>query len=779
MMPFVVGENVGVYRLIEKLGRGGMATVYKAYHAKLERYVAIKALHPAFLEDPNFLARFQREARVVAKLEHPHIVPIYDFAEHEGRPYLVMKFVEGETLKACLKRGDMTPDQIVEVVEAVGHALTYAHQRGVLHRDVKPSNVLLADDGRIYLADFGLARIAEAGESTLSADMMLGTPQYISPEQAMGDSDLDDGTDIYSFGVMLYELTVGRVPFSGDTPFSVIHDHIYTPLPLPSVIKADMPEALERVLLKALAKEREDRYEQVDDLVAAFKDAYLEAQASLAGQATAVVAGSAVVTEETPDAVATSPPSQGDESQAATAEKPRRHWRWWYLAPITLGLILFCFLGVAGANLIQNQIEANRPAAAATEPVDIEADSPVEQARQKASQHPDDPFAQLDLAMVLFDAGEIEEANQAIETAYALGEGDADLYLKIASLFHQREMWFQASKAYIHVAKQFPEKLTEENLDAFHQSIYLAASQPEAAPLFPELAETAPAMERVAKARHVYYANGQDVQEIIDQAFESVPDLHEARLLQVEILADQGRRPAARLIAADLKRDNPPKWIQDQLAVLFPGGVQSGQMLDELLAQVEANPEDTNLRIHLIDALLEVEQWEQAEEQITFLLEKAEEDPNVYFHLGEIFENRDIWLYAARLYQAGVTVGGTAPSPEMISKIHGLVYLGAANPDAMPVLEEMEADLIPLIVEIARIRHTLHHQEREAAFEKITQVKEQYPDSPEVLLLEAEIFYILGEGEQAIQQWRDLVADQQAPPWVHDQAKTFLETFQP
>ena len=789
-MPFVVGENVGVYRLIEKLGRGGMATVYKAYHAKLERYVAIKALHPAFLEDPNFLARFQREARVVAKLEHPNIVPIYDFAEHEGRPYLVMKFVEGETLKACLNRGEMTSDQIVEVVEAVGQALAYAHQRGVLHRDVKPSNVLLADDGRIYLADFGLARIAEAGESTLSADMMLGTPQYISPEQAMGGDELDEGTDIYSFGVMLYELTLGRVPFSGDTPFSVIHDHIYTPLPLPSVIKADIPEALERVLLKALAKEREGRYEKVVDLVTAFKHAYLDAQLSLAGQSTAVVAGSAVVADDALDLAAVPPPSEAEESQPSTAEKPRRRWRWWYLAPITLGLVLFCLLGVAGANLIQNQVDDTGPVAAATETVQVnleqpaetaaaEPDDQVKQARQKAAQNPDDPFAQLDLAMALFDAGQAEEAKQAIETAYALAEGDADLYLKIASLFHQREMWIQAAKAYNEVVKQFPDTLNGEHLDAFHQSIYLAASQPEAAPLLPELAETTPVMERVAKARHLYYADGQDVQEIIDQAFESVPDLPEARLLQAEILADQGRKPAARLIAADLKRDKPPKWIQEQLDSLFPGGLQSGQGLEELLAEVEANPDDTNLRIRLIDALLDVEKWEQAEEQIVYLLEKAGEDPNVYFRLGEIFENRSIWLYAARLYQAGVTVGGTAPSPEMISKIHGLVYLGAANPDAMPVLEEMEADLIPLIVEIARIRHTLHHQDREAAFEKITQMKEQYPDSPEVLLLEAEIVHSLGEEDRAVQQWRNLAADQQAPSWVHNQAKTFLETFQP
>ncbi len=785
-MPFVVGENVGSYRLIEKLGRGGMATVYKAYHAKLERYVAIKALHPAFLEDPNFLARFQREARVVAKLEHPHIVPIYDFAEHQGRPYLVMKYIQGETLKARLKGAGVTADETIAIVEAVGQALTYAHERGILHRDVKPSNVLLADDGRIYLADFGLARIAEMGESTLSGDMMLGTPQYISPEQAMGASDLDAGTDIYSFGVMLYELTVGQVPFSADTPFSIIHDHIYTPLPLPSVINPQMPEPLERVLLKALAKEREDRYEKVDDLVAAFKSAYLDAKPLPAGRSTPGTAGSAVVAEPASDSV--SPVSEAAELGESTDEKPRRRWRWWHLALAGLGLVLACLLCFGAVNLIQNQREANRLAAPATETagaaleqptrtVEIESQGPVEQARQKATQHPDDPFAQLDLALALYDAGETEAASQAIETAYALGEGDADVSLTIASLFHQREMWFQASKAYSQVAKQFPEKLTEENLDAFHQSVYLAASQPEAATLFPELAETTPAVERVAKARHLYYVEGQDVEEIIDQAFEITPDFPEARLLQAEILVDQGKKAAARLIAVDLNRDNPPKWIQEQLDALFPRGLQSGQGLEELLAEVEANPDDPILRLRLIDALLDVEQWDQADEQVQFLLETAGDDPSMYFQLGEILEKREIWLYAARVYQAGVAVSGEPPTPEMRAKINGLVYLGAANPDAMSVLEEMNTDLMPLVMEIARIRHTLHNQDREVALEKITQMKEQYPDSPEVLLLEAEIVYILGEDDRAIQQWRDLVADRDAPSWVHDQAKTFLEKF--
>ncbi|HTX92396.1 MAG TPA: protein kinase [Anaerolineales bacterium] len=275
-MSFNVGEMVGPYRIIEQLGQGGMATVFKAYHAALDRYVAIKVLHPAFLEDKSFLARFQREARLVAKLDHPNIVPIYDYTEHEGRPYLVMKFIEGETLKATLSRGPLAKDEIAHVVDSVGEALSYAHKRGILHRDIKPSNVLMATDGQVYLSDFGLARIAQSGESTLTSDMIVGTPQYISPEQALGKKDLDEGTDIYSFGVMLYELITGKVPYNADTPFSVIHDHIYTPLPMPHLANANVSEGVERVLLKSLAKDRGDRYKDVHAMVQAFQEAWKE-----------------------------------------------------------------------------------------------------------------------------------------------------------------------------------------------------------------------------------------------------------------------------------------------------------------------------------------------------------------------------------------------------------------------------------------------------------------------------------------------------------------------
>ena len=367
-MSFVQGENVGPYRIIEQMGQGGMATVYKAYHAALDRYVAIKALHPAMMEDPGFLARFQREAKVVAQLEHPNIVPIYDSAEHGGRPYLVMKFIDGETLKARLARGPLSDEEALRIIEALGQALTYAHKRGYLHRDVKPSNVLLAPDGAIYLADFGLARIAEAGASTLSGDMLMGTPHYISPEQARGESDLDEGTDIYSFGVVLYELFVGKVPFDSDTPFSIIHDHIYTPLPLPCTVNPDVPESVQLILLKALAKDREGRYKSVDEMVAAFQATTVEGDAGAVIPDTAPHIDSlpAQIQREPVELAAMVPPIETqldavpEISQAAVPTsqpmtKGRRQWFW-----VVGGLVLTCiflFIFLAAVNQIRDGLQ--------------------------------------------------------------------------------------------------------------------------------------------------------------------------------------------------------------------------------------------------------------------------------------------------------------------------------------------------------------------------------------------------------------------------------------
>lgn len=269
-MMLRAGEQVGQYKIISELGRGGMATVYKAHHAKLDRHVAIKVMHQNYAEDSNFTERFKREAQIVARLDHPHIVPVYDFDEYRGMPYLVMKIVQGRSLKQMLFKKPPTLDEIIHIMTAVAEATTYAHNQGILHRDIKPSNIVIDGDNIPYLADFGLARIAAAGESTMSADVLLGTPHYMSPEQARGLKTIDYRSDLYSLGIVLYELIVGQVPFSSPTPLAVIQDHIHTPLPMPSEINPEIPSSIEQVLKKALAKNPADRYDTANEMIEEF-----------------------------------------------------------------------------------------------------------------------------------------------------------------------------------------------------------------------------------------------------------------------------------------------------------------------------------------------------------------------------------------------------------------------------------------------------------------------------------------------------------------------------
>jgi len=258
-VALVPGSNAGPYRIVEPLGRGGMASVYKAYEAKLDRYVALKVLPREFLHDPGFSQRFRQEAQVIARLEHPNIIPIYayDIEEAEGIPWMAMRLISSGSLSDLLKRERLPRARAVAILRGVADALDYAHGKGIVHRDVKPQNVLLDEAARVYLADFGIAKILESSGGLTASGMITGTPQYMAPEQATG-LKIGPPADVYALGIMAYEMFTGRVPFSADTPVAVLMKHVNEPLPLPG--RDVVPEPLLRALLKAATKRPEERW---------------------------------------------------------------------------------------------------------------------------------------------------------------------------------------------------------------------------------------------------------------------------------------------------------------------------------------------------------------------------------------------------------------------------------------------------------------------------------------------------------------------------------------
>ncbi|MDA8144831.1 MAG: serine/threonine-protein kinase [Thermaerobacter sp.] len=256
-MRRLTGTTLGPYRVLEQLGRGGMAVVYKAYHPPLDRYVALKVIAEAHAEDPQFQERFRREAQAAAKLRHPNIVTIYDFGTEADLHYLAMEFLEGRTLKALLAAREPAPPDLGIVVQTA-RALAYAHSQGVVHRDVKPSNIIVSPEGRAVLTDFGVARMLQQ-EGLTAPGVGIGTPEYMAPEEAEGNAS-DHRSDLYSLGVVCYEMVTGRVPFRADTPLAVLLSHLRDPLPLPSELNPSIPPALERFLLRALAKDPAERF---------------------------------------------------------------------------------------------------------------------------------------------------------------------------------------------------------------------------------------------------------------------------------------------------------------------------------------------------------------------------------------------------------------------------------------------------------------------------------------------------------------------------------------
>jgi tetratricopeptide (TPR) repeat protein len=426
-MEDLTGKQLGPYQVISPLGEGGMASVYKAYQPSVDRYVALKILPQHYAKDPEFVNRFTQEARVIANLQHPHILPVHDFGETDGYTYMAMRFIRSGTLNEWMAQHQpISIPHVRRIISQVGDALDYAHSQGVVHRDVKPSNVLIDDRGNCLLTDFGLAKLMETSVKLTRTGGILGTPAYMSPEQGLGQG-IDHRSDIYALGVILYEMVTGRPPYLAETPMAIMIKHIQSPLPPPSQYQPDLPEEIERVILKSLAKEKTDRYESAGDMVQALQqatepktistDAALPTVAAVRISAAENEEETAVAPPATPLMLEqVDPPTQAANRDLETAvDTPTRKRPSWLYAVI--GIVVIAILGF-GLLALLNQDK---------DPSDLEpftGDTPPQVDRLV-----EDAFNSQ-------DAGDYETALDLVEEAIDIEPGIAELYCVRGNIYN-------------------------------------------------------------------------------------------------------------------------------------------------------------------------------------------------------------------------------------------------------------------------------------------------------------------------------------------------------
>jgi serine/threonine-protein kinase len=272
----MTSNTIGRYEIISELGRGGMATVFQAYDPHFERKVALKVLPKAFLHEPEFRARFVREAKTIAALEHPAIVPVYDYGEDKEQPYLVMRLMSGGALTDRLRGDPISVKESARILERIGSALDHAHKRGIIHRDLKPGNILFDQYGEAYLADFGIVHVSTSSAALTASGSLVGTPAYMSPEQVYGDKKLDGRSDIYALGVILFQMLTGGIPYTADTPARLMMKHVMDPVPLVLERRPDLPPDCDQVIAKAMAKDRDKRFSTATAMSQALSTASLD-----------------------------------------------------------------------------------------------------------------------------------------------------------------------------------------------------------------------------------------------------------------------------------------------------------------------------------------------------------------------------------------------------------------------------------------------------------------------------------------------------------------------
>lgn len=331
-MANLTGQTLGKYAIIERRAQGGMAEVYKAFQPGIERDVVIKVLHSHLAESEDFVARFQREARAVGRLQHPHIVGIIDVGCEGDNHFMVMDYVQGGTLGEILKtEGRFPMSAALELTLQLAEALAAAHAQGIIHRDIKPSNVLFVDEthSQVVLTDFGLARLRDDTDATLTiTGAMVGTPTYMSPEAVLGEP-CDARADIYSLGVVLYEMLTGQPPYMANTPYSMMMKHTTESIPAPRTLNSALPDFIEELMLKALARNPAERFQSAVELAAAIR----HAQHLLCGDQTSHRDGATPV-----------PALQPSTSAAGLYTPSDRSGAWLSLALALSGIVAVAFL---------------------------------------------------------------------------------------------------------------------------------------------------------------------------------------------------------------------------------------------------------------------------------------------------------------------------------------------------------------------------------------------------------------------------------------------------